>query len=147
MHPERRPDMPAVVEPKSASRKQARSVEPLRRRRVQPEPAAGSPRRRRILNAVLGFATVVLLVDALIGEKGLMERMRARQEFETQLAALESLRAGNAQLRDKARRLREDPSAIESIAREELGLIRPGELLFILRDVKPAARDPKPVSN
>lgn len=147
MHPDRRPEMPAVLEPKSASRTQARSVEPLRRRRVQPDPAAGSPRRRRILNLVLGFATVVVLVDAFVGEKGLMERMRARQEFQAQFAALETLKASNTQLREKAKRLREDPTAIEAIAREELGLIRPGELLFILRDVKPAALAPKPVSN
>ena len=34
-----------------------------------------------------------------------------------------------------ARRLREDPAAIEEIARRELGLIKPGERVFILKDV------------
>jgi cell division protein FtsB len=32
--------------------------------------------------------------------------------------------------------LRENPQAIEEIARRELGLIRPGEKLFIIKDVK-----------
>jgi cell division protein FtsB len=36
------------------------------------------------------------------------------------------------------RRLNDDPSAIESLARKELGLLRPGEVLFIVKDVKPA---------
>jgi len=34
-----------------------------------------------------------------------------------------------------ARRLREDPSGIEDQARRELGLIKPGEVLFIVKDV------------
>ena len=34
-----------------------------------------------------------------------------------------------------ARRLREDPSAIEEQARRELGLIKPGEVLFIVKDI------------
>ena len=42
-------------------------------------------------------------------------------------------------LREDARRLREDPAAIEEIARRELGLMSPGEKLFIIRDVEPPA--------
>jgi cell division protein FtsB len=39
-------------------------------------------------------------------------------------------------LREEARRLREEPSAIEEIARRELGLIKPGEKLFIIREAQ-----------
>ena len=45
-----------------------------------------------------------------------------------------------SQLREEARLLREDPATIEEIARRELGLIRPGEKLFILKDVEPRDR-------
>lgn len=114
--------------------------EPLRRKRVQPAPTVATPRRRRILNGLLVFATLVLLVDALVGDKGLVERMRARRQSEREKAAVETVKHENAALREKVQRLRDDPAAIESIAREELGLIRPGELLFILRDAqKPAS--------
>ena len=41
-------------------------------------------------------------------------------------------------LRALARRLREDPAMIEDLARRELGLIRPGEKLFIIREIAPA---------
>ena len=34
-----------------------------------------------------------------------------------------------------ARRLREDSTAIEEQARRELGLIKPGEVLFIVKDI------------
>lgn len=112
---------------------------PLRRKRVQSAPSA-TPRRRRLLNRLLMFATVVLLVDALVGERGVVERMRARRQYQQEAASLEAMRRENAALRGKIERLRVDPSAIESVAREELGLIRPGELLFIVRDAqKPVA--------
>ena len=51
---------------------------------------------------------------------------------------LTSALARPARLRDTARRLREDPATIEEVARRELGLIKPGEQLFIVRDVVPA---------
>jgi cell division protein FtsB len=46
-------------------------------------------------------------------------------------------RVENARLREEARRLREDPDAIEEIARRELGLIRRGEKVFIIKDAAP----------
>jgi cell division protein FtsB len=117
--------------------------EPLRRKRVVPVPSP-TPRRRRILNGLLVFATVVLFVDALVGDKGLVERMRARRQYAQEVAALDAVRRENAVMREKIQRLKDDPAAIESLAREELGLIRPGELLFILRDAqKPASHKPQ----
>ena len=80
--------------------------------------------------------TLVLVVDALIGEKGLMESMRARRHYREVAASLDGLRRANAKLRDEVRRLNEDPATIESVAREQLGLIRPGEVVFIFKDQK-----------
>lgn len=110
--------------------------EPARRRRETPQPA-GSPARRKTLHLLLVFVTLVLMIDALVGEKGLLETVRARRQHEDLTGSIERLRAENALLREQARRLREDPSTIESVAREELGLIRPGEMLFIVKDAKP----------
>ena len=39
-------------------------------------------------------------------------------------------------MREERRRLNEDPTMIEGLAREQLGLIRPGEMLFIVKDTK-----------
>jgi cell division protein FtsB len=83
---------------------------------------------------------VVLVVDALVGNRGLLETVRARRQYAEVAADLARKRRDNAQLREWARRLREDPNTIESVAREELGLIRDGEVLFILRDARPAER-------
>ena len=111
---------------------------PLRRRKA-PE-AAPSPLRTRLLNYVLGFVTVVLIVDALIGDKGLIDTLRARRQHQALAAELAHKRHENARLRDDIRRLKEDPGAIEALARQDLGLMRDGEVLFIVRDVTSAPR-------
>lgn len=115
----------------------ASGPEPLRRKRVVAAPV--SLFRRRALQYLLIFVTVVLVMDALVGDRGVLERLRAREQFQVVSQSIEVLRQENAQLRHDIRRLRDDPSAIEFLAREELGLIKPGEVLFIIRDVKPAS--------
>jgi cell division protein FtsB len=92
---------------------------------------------RRAVNVLLVFATVVLLADALVGERGLVATTRARQQFTDLSSSVERLRRENHKLRDNARRLREDRTTIEEVARKELGLIRPGEVLVYLQDIKP----------
>ena len=109
--------------------------QPRRRRELN---APALPTRRKTLQLLLVFVTLVLVIDALVGEKGLLETRRARRQHQELTASIDRLRTENAALREETRRLREDPSAIESLARQELGLIRPGEVLFIVRDAKPA---------
>ncbi len=83
-------------------------------------------------------AGIVLVVDALVGDKGLIEMQKKRAEYRALETTLARSRAENARLREEARRLKEDPEAVEEIARRELGFIKPGEKLFIIRDVTPA---------
>jgi cell division protein FtsB len=114
---------------------------PLRRRKpVAPGQPGFAPWRSRLLNYALGFVTIVLVVDALVGDKGLLDTMRARRQHAEISTAIGRLKQDNNRLRDEIRRYREDPSAIEALAREELGLMREGEVLFIVRDVKPFDR-------
>jgi cell division protein FtsB len=87
------------------------------------------------------LAGVVLVIDALVGDKGLLAMIQARQEYRTLERSLTDVRAENARLREQARRLREDPAAVEDLARRELGLMKPGEKLFIIKDVGP--KDPQ----
>ena len=93
-------------------------------------------RGRRLLRHILIFITLVIVVDAIAGEKGLLALLEARREYAALERSLERARAENAELRETARRLREDPAAIEEAARRELGLIKPGEMLFIVKDVE-----------
>ena len=105
----------------------------------RPAPTAPKPtlvsRGRRLLRHALLFITAVIIIDAIAGEKGLIALLEARREYAVLERSLERARAENASLREMARRLREDPAAIEEQARRELGLIKPGEVLFIVKDV------------
>jgi cell division protein FtsB len=75
------------------------------------------------------------MIDALVGDKGLLAMMQAREQYRELEVSLSDARSENARLREEARRLREDPTAVEEIARRELGLIKPGERLFIVKDL------------
>jgi cell division protein FtsB len=88
---------------------------------------------------LLVFVTVVLVINALVGERGLMETLRAGRQHDDLIAAIDRLRMENARLREEAHRLRSDPATIEGLARQELGLIKPGEMLFIIKDARPAS--------
>jgi cell division protein FtsB len=105
-----------------------------------PESIQRAQRRwRRLLAGLFFFVVCVLVVDALVGDQGLVATIRARKQYDHLAADLARLRSENAALREEARRLREDPAAIEEIARRELGLMSPGETLFIIRDIDPPA--------
>ncbi len=81
------------------------------------------------------------MVDAVVGDRGLLAQRQAKRAYEALSNALEHQRAENARLQEQTRRLRDDPSAIEELARRDLGLMRPGEKVFIVKDLK-AARTP-----
>lgn len=80
-----------------------------------------------------------IIIDAIVGERGLLAMLRAREQFEQNEVALQQQRAENARLREEADRLTKDPAALEEVARGELGLMRPGEKVFIVKDLKPPA--------
>jgi len=101
------------------------------------DPRVSQPtQRRRFWSHAMLFAACVLLVNGLFGERGLMETRRARRTFAAAARDLTRLKRENAGLREQVQRLRNDPAMIESVAREELGLIRPGEIAVTVRDVK-----------
>jgi cell division protein FtsB len=91
-----------------------------------------------VLRFVVVAIATLLFVDALVGDKGLVEIVKARQDYQDLETSLTHIRTENARMRVQARLLREDADTIEHEARERLGFIRPGEKLFILKDVAPA---------
>ena len=115
-----------------------KNVEPRTKTKRRRSPAPKRPtRNRRIVQLLVLFVASVIIVDGLVGDRGLFAMLRARHEYDQLAASIARQRADNAKLREQARRLREDPSAIEEIARRELGLIKPGERVFIVKDVPP----------
>jgi cell division protein FtsB len=102
-------------------------------------PGKRRSRGKRIARWAVVFFAVAVIVDAIVGDRGLLAMLHARDQYDQAAAALEQQRAENARLRDEVSRLTNDPEAIEELARGELGLMRPGEKLFIVKDLKPPA--------
>ena len=98
--------------------------------------------RGRAVRYLLVFLGSVLVIDALVGDKGVMQMLKKRQELRTRDQDLAAARARNAQTRAEIERIKTDPAALEEIARKDLGLIKPGEKLFIIRDAPPADQRP-----
>jgi cell division protein FtsB len=84
--------------------------------------------------AIIGV-TVVVLIDAVFGDRGLAEMRKAQRAYVEAHGSLGQLKRANTELRAHARLLAGDTATIEDVAREELGLVREGEVLFV---VKPA---------
>jgi cell division protein FtsB len=116
------------------------------------EPPAASrktPKGRRAFSRPHGalfllflLLALVLVLDSLIGDRGVFAVMQARREHADAESALKSALSQNARLRAEIDRLKADSAAIEELARRHLGLVKPGETLFIIKDV----RKPSPPS-
>ena len=130
-------EQPSKPSTRVSARREPPVRKPVRAAQDADERPKLPPRRQQgpWMRRVLVFATCVLLLDALFGERGLAETMRARQVVEEAEAGLLRLKQENAGLREQIRRLQEDPATIESVARAELGMIRPGEILVVIKDL------------
>ncbi|MBI2897140.1 MAG: septum formation initiator family protein [Deltaproteobacteria bacterium] len=80
------------------------------------------------LGLILG--SVIAVPAMILGEEGLPRYRRMRYELDDARAANRKLRREIETLREEIHDLRKDPRAIERIARDELGMIKPDELLF-----------------
>lgn len=99
--------------------------------------AAAAEGRRTFVTFVLLLLAFGLMLDGFAGELGLRANRRAQLDVEEAERSLEELKRVNAGLREKILRLTSDPAAIEDAARRDLGLIKPGEKVFIIRDLAP----------
>ena len=95
-----------------------------------------APRRvpNRWLPWALAFVACAVGLNALIGDRGLAETLRARGEQQRLTTDLARIRQENASLQDRINHLY-DPRTIEELARQELGLTRKGEVLVLIKNV------------
>jgi cell division protein FtsB len=102
----------------------------------QREEATRSEPRARMKAWVLGtaIALIALTVGSVFGDRGILSLVGKRKQVQALRDELEELRAENARLAAKVVALRTRPRAIEEIAREELGLARPDETVFLVPD-------------
>jgi cell division protein FtsB len=94
--------------------------------------------RRKAATLASIIALVALIVGALFGDRGLLHLIDQRHRAEALAGEVEELAAENARLATQITALRSDPRAIERLAREELGFVRAGETVFLVREPNPS---------
>jgi cell division protein FtsB len=85
---------------------------------------------RRNANWFLVAALSLLLLQDVFGTHGVLAMRRAQKEATAVKQEIDQINEENRQLQDRVKSLKTDPQAIEHIAREEMGLARPGEYIF-----------------
>ena len=87
--------------------------------------------RNKKLFIVAGAAVgLYLLTSFIFGEMGLIKYFRMKAQYNSLSRENATLKQDNTLLLREVRVLRTDPDHIEQIARDKLGLARPGEIVY-----------------
>lgn len=79
---------------------------------------------------VLALCIAALAVHDVFGTHGYLAMRRTKQEIEKVQKDIARLSKENAELAEEVQALRTDPNKIEAIARDGLGLAKPGEVII-----------------
>jgi cell division protein FtsB len=93
---------------------------------------AQAPFWRRHLLKILGLALLAVGIHDVFGAHGYLAMRRSQKQIEELRGEIERLSQENQALAEHVNALKTDPETIEKIAREEMGLAKPGEMIFKL---------------
>lgn len=99
-----------------------------------------------------GVLALILLCCALaahevFGNHGWLALRRQKTEYESLGQRIDRLKQENQELESQIKALKSDPKAIETRAREQLRLAKPGEMIITLPEKDPKAKPPVPHEN
>ena len=109
---------------------------------VQLNAPAKRPRLERFVYAAVACLIVVLALDGVFGAHGMITTYRLKLQVQKAQEQVRSLQQENKVFADEVRKLKTQPSAIEHIAHERMGLVKPGELVFKLPPKSPSTAPP-----
>lgn len=80
----------------------------------------------------------------ILGEMGLVKYYRMRDQYTTLKDAISALKQDNVRLRRDIYSLKNDTAYLERVARDKLGLARPGEIVYYYDDTNEMIRSANP---
>ena len=95
------------------------------------------PRFRRAALLTLAMLSIALIVHEIFGENGYLALRRKRQELQALEEQVQKLQQENQKLEQQIKSLQSDPAAIEKLAREQMRMPRPGEIIYVLPEKEP----------
>jgi cell division protein FtsB len=101
-----------------------------RRNYVKTVKVARSTRRRKIGLLLLIAVAVYALWALMVGEMGVIKYYRMRAQERSMRAEIGHLKQDNLRLMEEVRSLKGDPAYLERMARDKIGLARPGEVVY-----------------
>lgn len=108
--------------------------------RLRPDMTPAALTRRPLFKRhvkLLVLILAALAVASVMSNRGLVRLVQLHRERAELAREIEYLQATNAGLAAEAHGLKTDPGRIEAIAREELGLVKPDEIIYEFRTPAP----------
>jgi cell division protein FtsB len=93
----------------------------------------------KYLNSIYGIGIVVCIIVSIViyscfSERGLLKVISLKSELKEMEAFNESIHLENEESKEYIYLLNEDTRYIEQLAREELGLLKEGELVYFFKN-------------
>ena len=125
-------------------KRHAKKRQPKEREAATPNPREGFSEQlgsffRRNMNWFLVAGFALLLLQDIFGTHGVLAMHRSQVEARKIQEEINKLDKENQNLQNHVKDLKTDPATIECIAREDMGLARPGEFIF---KTQPRPADP-----
>jgi len=90
---------------------------------------------------LLALCIAALVVHDVFGTHGYLAMRRTKQEILKVQKDIARLNKENAELAEEVQALRTDPNKIEAIARDGLGLAKPGEVIIKIPQSQPSEKN------
>ncbi len=94
--------------------------------------------RRRLATIAVGLLALVLGFRVVSGPNGWLAFQKKKIENRQLRQEVQHLQQENEELERRVKALKSDPNAIEKEAREQLRYARPGEVIYVMPDPRPA---------
>jgi cell division protein FtsB len=91
-----------------------------------------------------GVLTIVFIVSFLFSDRGISQLQHSRKRVDDLRVDIRRLQSENARLRSEIDSVKRSTFAVERIAREDLGMAKKGEIIYLL---PPAAKPAGPAGH
>lgn len=89
---------------------------------------------RLIKLAVTSLISAYMIYAFIFSDLGLLRYITIKKEYNSLRSRISQLKEKNKKMEEEIKALKIDPEYIESLAREKLGLVREGEIIYRFKD-------------